>query len=810
MSVEKPRTIEEQQVANAVERLKGEFAGSSAITEEDVKKAVSQASGETAPQGVAQPIAQEHTLHGFGRIRTDEEGKPLPEDLTPSVRVIESIKAQDDEIAEMGLTPDELARLEAERQFRRGERVSLREILTYSPEQVKILFLEKMMDSMELLQEYQRSPQGFSWRSEDEVGRLRKVIRSLEEMTVLSPEERAIRGYPEFRAEDLVRMGDSSLRDISGIDEMLAQYRILDRAASMGVLTEERDKKKLEAIGELLRTKASQTRVDLGEGSDFGPLGREIEKRKNESFLRIAKKYEKELREVERAILGFNHIFEFYGNVQRILAPSVGEYTKIMSNAFGPKSRFEIVPVMGADYEGLFNAPSLYPGTPPFGDLIDVAFRAYLKDVFRGPNEPETIKNPFSRPPSQELRRGVLDYLKDRVFDYVDKDGRGLKKDNEFQRGIAEAAVRTAWMLIHHWDIFQSAICRVDDSGRVSLETTYADHFKLQFPAARAIGEWRDYNAIFGNTSFTAAMPALTDNFLKINTLVLQGEGGVRQRISLLDLLTKHGFRLKDIPWTGEEEIDLTDGSEDLPEEARRSLTEVCYRGQWVDWKRLTDAREDSLNVPYFLHLTYAGKFYEFLTAEKFDELLTNAITTSFWEGFNKEFEVGFSIRFGGVELDEETIFKMKLLMKLNFVASIMAAVIDEGRVSKKELVRIRTKIGGAQTANINDEVIFDVIFRSGFLQEGYGEIVVGRRTPFESKSRIGIDNTKALINRIRRQKRGAVPGDGVLRDLFTDEELVQIEETGLYKPYLLRNENSPLNIVTALNKAIAEPTSRP
>lgn len=105
-----PTTIEERQVANALGQLRGEFAGSSAIREEDIKKAVEQASGGTSASEPAKPVAQEEALHNFGRIRTDEKGNPNPEDLPDSVKAVKN----PENLMNSESEADALARIRAE------------------------------------------------------------------------------------------------------------------------------------------------------------------------------------------------------------------------------------------------------------------------------------------------------------------------------------------------------------------------------------------------------------------------------------------------------------------------------------------------------------------------------------------------------------------------------------------------------------------------------------------------------------------------------------------------------------------------
>ncbi len=483
-----------------------------------------------------------------------------------------------------------------------------------------------------------------------------------------------------------------------------------------------------------------------------------------------------EMKRILDAVSAFNRIFEFYGLAQRPLSVDAKAYHDI----FVQLSKMGQTPPLGSVYKNLFEAPSLLSETPELGILIDKAFKKLIEVT--GSEE-----NPFIAVPSAEKRREALVVVKEELFkDMPRRDG--------LYGNLAETAARIALLLAYHWDIPQSSVCDLDEGkGEVKLETSYGDSMKMDFFSARCIGDLRDYHGPFGNQHFTGVMLNLTDNFLRVASLTLEGAGKVKHRVSLWDLLTEYGFSLRDIPWKGED-IKLSN----LSDEIRNKLGKVTPRGKTVTWENLTGGREDALNVPYYLHLYYVGKFYDILTTNEFPELIGKTINTSFWEDLNKPFDLGFKIFLGSRGLDEETIFKLMLIEKVNLVASILSAIEDRLHVTEEEFRRLVGKVDGRE--------VLSAVFKSGFLKEELRGIKLD-----EGRYAINID-IKGLIQKIIKLGRGIVPGDSLIANLFSTDEIEMIERSRVYYPYRLRRQRTPedpLHIVDALNMALKQPKDR-
>lgn len=485
----------------------------------------------------------------------------------------------------------------------------------------------------------------------------------------------------------------------------------------------------------------------------------------------------KELKRILDAVSAFNRIFEFYGLAQRPLSVDAKAYHDI----FIQLSKMGQTPPLGSVYKNLFEAPSLLPETPELGVLLDKAFRKLIEVT-------ESKENPFIAVPSAEKRREALGVVKEELFkDMPRRDDR-----DDLYGNLAETAARIALLLAYHWDIPQSSVCKVDEGkGKVELETSHGDSMKMDFFSARCISDLRDYHGPFGNQEFTGAMLNLTDNFLRVASLTLEGAGGIKHRVSLWDLLKEYGFSLRDIPWKGEEIV--------LSDEMRTKFGGVRHRGKTVAWEKLTGGREDALNVPYYLHLYYVGKFYDILTTNDFPELIGKTISTSFWEDLNKPFDLGFKIFLGSRGLDEETIFKLMLIEKVNLVASILSAVEDRLHITEEEFRRLVGKVDGRE--------VLSAVFKSGFLKEELRGIKLD-----EGTYAINID-VKGLIQKIIKLGRGIIPGDSLIANLFSSDEIGTIEKSRVYYPYHLRRrrglEEDPLYIVDALNMALKQPKER-
>ncbi|MBI4059090.1 hypothetical protein HY404_02495 [Candidatus Microgenomates bacterium] len=789
MSIEQPRSIEEAQVAKAVEQASG-----------------------------------------FEQFRRAGEIKS-PADLAPSVQAVKGVEnmaqqvESDEERSRREQAEREFAELThlesltAERSFRKIERASVEELEYYSPEQVGLLFLRKIENTLVALQEYGKMPEDFRWVSQSELRELEKVIQTLEELPTSTVQQRIRQGYPEIRMEHLVKMGNEQLGDYIKIDRALKIYRSLQEA----VVLEPRELRLQQALEATILVAAKKEGVEReNKEESISELDKLVRRKVQDAIKETFGSRAEKLKALEKAMIGFNHIVEFYGEVQKPLSAEVREYHHFVGNA---ARRDKVVPT-GSDYKGLFFAPELLPDTPPLSQLIEGTLRPLL-DVVMG--EEENMPNIYIREPSAEKRRQLLEFLENKLFydQHLNDKEIVIDPSKEMHKHLANVAARIALLLIHHWDVHESAVCAAEygEEGKfkkITVETSYGDQYKMQFPAARAIGEWKAFRSPFGNPAYTGAMFALTDNYLKVVAPLLESNDGISLRVSLWDLIKTHGFSLKDVPWLGEDliidpnELIIKEEKDEgkitaqrLPLNLRTNLQNIKYRGESKNWKKMTGFREDSLAVPWGLHLAYLGAFYDAMTTTNFAKLLENMGNVDFWDDFNKGFDIGSKIYLSSRGLNEETIFKLMLIAKINLVAGINAAIQDKQMITDVELRRLRTRHGGG--AGLSEQEIFDAIFKSGFLAESMNVVKIG-----QSEYPINID-VRNLINNVKKQKRGIVPGDVLIKDLFSNIEIQQIENSKVYRPYRLHREKEftdqkgkdPLYIIDALEDAIANPLDR-
>ena len=274
------------------------------------------------------------------------------------------------------------------------------------------------------------------------------------------------------------------------------------------------------------------------------------------------------------------------------------------------------------------------------------------------------------------------------------------------------------------------------------------------------------------------------------------------------------------MPWLGDQEFVpgqiATPGFVRLMDEFRAGIGDPERAVEWA----FKDAREDALNVPYFLHLGYVGSFYDLMTVGKeYGKLMDQLNGADIWRDLNKPTDTGFDILLGGRGLHRETVFKLKVLAKVNLVAGLLSAMHDNQVVGKKEKVRVwKQHQGGTDNRGqgIRDEDYYDAIFAAEFLKERMDLVeisqVVNRDGIKEAREAAYTVDTRNLIGNIRKAKRGIIPGDPVVKSLrFGNKEIEDIEKAGLWGPYRIvpKGNNDPFYILNALKSAVESPKRR-